>query len=675
MNGRGTWLRPFVWAAGLSLGLVPTAVHAEPDDLGPFAVAVDAYDFGDEAFAPVNLTASVELRAAVYSPEDLSEGPFPIVLLLHGRHATCYDPQNPMGSPNDGSILGGTSEWPCQPGREPIPSHEGYGYLGELLASHGMVVVSISANGISSFDNESTDSGASARADLLNEHLLLWASWSAGEPGPFEGRFEGAIDLEHVGAMGHSRGGEGVATFAAADVAGGLPNILDAALLVAPTDFNRTAFGTIPLGVVLPYCDGDVFTLEGVHFYDDARDLVPDDPAEKLSLTFSGANHNFFNTIWTPGTFVAAAVDDFDLLVEFFGPDPACSGGSADRISATQQQDAFNAYAGAFFRWHLAGDETFRPVLQGDAVPASAEPARPQISYLDPAQHRLVINALETEASLSTNALDGAVETDATAAVFCGLATDPMNANTFMHCVEEPGFFNNDYFDARQPHTPGLGQLRLTLEDGQRWSNALPPATSAEPFAAVQVRVGIDFETSPPAGTRGELLLVLEDARGTTASASLPMYGDALREPLGALENIMPRKMLHSARVPLEVFEGVDLADLVSVTLEASGGSIGVLVSDLAFVGEAPVVPDPGTSTGPGPDPTTDGSDSTTGIEGGTSGDLSTGPAPGDGTGSSGAPEASGDAADGCGCQQQSPPMTGFAALFFLLFVRRRVRL
>ena len=59
----------------------------------------------------------------------------------------------------------------------------------------------------------------------------------------------------------------------------------------------------MPLAVLLPYCDGDVADLQGVHFYDDARYNVPGDSAFKHTILVMGANHNFYNTIWTPTEF------------------------------------------------------------------------------------------------------------------------------------------------------------------------------------------------------------------------------------------------------------------------------------------------------------------------------------------------------------------------------------
>ena len=93
-----------------------------------------------------------------------------------------------------------------------IPSYAGYDGLGRNLASHGMVVVSIGANGINANDGFLDDGGASARAQLILEHLRRWRTWDADAgASPFGARFVGHIDLDRVGLMGHSRGGEGIA--------------------------------------------------------------------------------------------------------------------------------------------------------------------------------------------------------------------------------------------------------------------------------------------------------------------------------------------------------------------------------------------------------------------------------------------------------------------------------
>ncbi len=652
--------------------LAPALAHAEPDDAGPYAVQTDAYDLGDTAFAPINLVSPVEIRAAVYSPADLSEGPFPIVLAMHGRHSTCYDPENPTGTPGDGTANGGTGEWPCAQGRVAIPSHEGYAYFGELLASHGFIVVSVSANGFTPTDNASDDSGATARADLLNEHLVRWVEWNQGEDGPLGDRFVGAVDLERIGAMGHSRGGEGVAAFANADVADGKPYFIDAVLLLAPSSFNRIGFGNIPVGVVLPYCDGDLFALDGAHYFDDVRYLVEDDLTEKMSVTFMGANHNYFNTNWTPKFFPAGSGDDFAFLEAFIEPDAACGTNSSARLSSAEQRGAFGAYAAAFFRRHLADETEYLPVLRGEVVPESAAPAQPQVSYIGPAAEQLLVNAVDTETSLGTNALGGVVETDASFIDFCGLATDDMNASTYDHCVEDPGFNPQGYFEGRQPHTPGLGQLRLRLEDGEHWTNALPEGTDAQMLSVLQVRLGDDVDEGDESG---ELMIVLADHDGVEASVRASEYGDALRPQPGTMPNILPRKLLHSLRVPLDAFEGVDRSNLASISLRASGGAVSFLVSDLSFLDAPPQEPEPGTSTGAAD--TSGGPDTSGGTAGETEGSDSSGaPEPEPETSSTGELPAAGDGdGEGCSCTTGGAPSSGFALpLMVMLGLRRRKR-
>ena len=114
------------------------------------------------------------VTGSVHYPEDLSGGPFPVILILHGRHSSCYNPGT-----------GWTSiAWPCTAGYEPIPSYTGYDYLAEQMASHGYIVISVSANSISSTDNSVGDYGMQARGELLQHHLDLWNDWNTvgGDP-------------------------------------------------------------------------------------------------------------------------------------------------------------------------------------------------------------------------------------------------------------------------------------------------------------------------------------------------------------------------------------------------------------------------------------------------------------------------------------------------------------
>ena len=61
---------------------------------------------------------------------------------------------------------------------------------------------------------------------------------------------------------------------------------------------------------MLPYCDGDVSNQQGQHFIDDSR-YAYDDDVLRSTVWVMGANHNFFNTVWTPGKYAYSTSDDW----------------------------------------------------------------------------------------------------------------------------------------------------------------------------------------------------------------------------------------------------------------------------------------------------------------------------------------------------------------------------
>src|ERR1051325_12034055 len=94
----------------------------DPGTPGPLAVTREEYNVGDTAFQPSNFPGPVELLASIHYPTNLSAGPFPVIVFLHGRHATCFN-----GS--GGQFL----QWPCTNGRTTIPSYKGYDYVSEVI--------------------------------------------------------------------------------------------------------------------------------------------------------------------------------------------------------------------------------------------------------------------------------------------------------------------------------------------------------------------------------------------------------------------------------------------------------------------------------------------------------------------------------------------------------------
>ncbi|KOX25205.1 hypothetical protein ADL07_33705 [Streptomyces sp. NRRL F-4707] len=350
------------------------AGSVDPGRPGRFATTTGEYTL-DSVKLP-GLPAPVEMRGVVVAPEGAT-GKRPLALFLHGRHATCYVPGQ-----DEESV---TIDWPCADDARPIPSHRGYLQDQKLLASQGYVTVSISANGVNGQDAVVEDGGAQARSSLVRAHLARWADWAAGtSAAPAAVRQSPKADLSRVLLVGHSRGGEGVAR-AAMDSLYPPPASQDGrpgrarwtvrgTVLVGPTAFGQNPVPDVPSLTVLPGCDGDVSDLQGQLYVDGTRG-VSRGRALHSAVHITGANHNYFNSEWTPGLAEAPASDDFWEDPE--SPDPVCSAGSATRLTAAQQHRAGATYVAAAARLFVAGDDRVRELIDGTGRRApSADPAR-----------------------------------------------------------------------------------------------------------------------------------------------------------------------------------------------------------------------------------------------------------------------------------------------------------
>uniref|UniRef100_UPI0019552499 hypothetical protein n=1 Tax=Microbacterium sp. B19 TaxID=96765 RepID=UPI0019552499 len=318
-------------------GGAPTIPVADPSQTGPYAVREAEYDFGDRSLA---LAGSSDMRGEVAGKIYLTtaSGARPVILLEHGRHVTCGD-----AATGDADLA-----WPCAEDQMVIRSYLGYDKTARSLASNGYNVISVSANAINATDAEFTlDQGAQARGRLVLDTLRMLDRLNRGESVAFEDRPDGSstpvtrtfddaltratdrsdapatpsgltagdlaghFDLGRVGLMGHSRGGEGVVTAAQLNAAEPDPFGIRAVLPLAPTDFARRTLPDVTTMAVLPYCDGDVADQQGQKYVDDSRRAFGDDVL-RSAVWVMGANHNFFNSVWTPGTYPAGGTDDWD---------------------------------------------------------------------------------------------------------------------------------------------------------------------------------------------------------------------------------------------------------------------------------------------------------------------------------------------------------------------------
>jgi len=540
----------------------------DPTLPGPHPVATAEYNFGDSAAVVPGFPGPVELRGSVTYPTDLAGSVHPLIVFLHGRHNTCFQ----------GSISFGG--WPCAAGQQPITSFQGYDYIAQNLASYGFIVVSISANGINAVDNSTADLGALGRAQLIQDHLNLWNTFNTVGGAPFGSLFIGTIDMQNIGTMGHSRGGEGVVRHFQYNQSLGSPYGIKAVFAIAPTDFNREIINRVPLAVTLPYCDGDVITLEGVHYYDDSRYNVAGDPAGKHALLVMGADHNFYNTVWTPGLFPAGGKDDWH-----FPGDPFCGTGAGNqRLTPAEQRANGLAYVASFFRAYIGHESQFLPILATGAFSHQIDPATVHASYHPPdqPQFRRDLNRFLDSTSLTTSAVGGAIgESGLSPYSLCGGGPPEPTP-----CLTGLGVGQQPHIDGFVPLTAGLSQLLTGWNAPAATYTYLLPfgRRSALGFQALQFRAGVNFTDVRNGGAAQDLTVTMTDGVGRAVSVKVSTAAPgSLFFPPGALGPV-PKSVLNTVRIPLSLFVGLRLFDIRQIDFKFDQTpSGGILVTDLAF--------------------------------------------------------------------------------------------
>jgi hypothetical protein len=298
--------------------------HLDRDLLasGPYAIEDSLYQVApgiDRDILPAppfgQPEVKTDIRGKLYMPK--GDGPFPVLVFLHGNHGTCGKVTGPGNPRLDTTVDYTLSGW-CPPGMIEAPSFLGYEYSARHLASWGYAVISVNANlGITGRDGYNATDGALvyARGALVLKHLINLRQWAAaGNTQALENKnldIKNKFDLTEVGVMGHSRGGEGVRyAYNIYERAGAdsvwkreLPDLkIKGIFEIAPVDFGTgeeplrvEAIGTA-WTVLLGGCDRDVSNFMGTNPY--ARMLGGEDGYPKAVFAVWGANHNFFNTEW-----------------------------------------------------------------------------------------------------------------------------------------------------------------------------------------------------------------------------------------------------------------------------------------------------------------------------------------------------------------------------------------
>lgn len=224
---------------------------------------------------------ALPINGRVWYPE--GDGPFPLALIVHGNH--------------------GMEDY----------SDPGYAYLGELLASHGIIMVSVDENFINSSWKDMFGDGLNeendARGWLLLEHLRYWKKWNETQGAVFHNK----VDVENIAVMGHSRGGEAAAIAAFLNKLDYYPDDakqsfdfhfnIKSVVAIAPVDgqYKPGEIGTplenINYLVLHGANDGDVQSFAGLRQYERVK-FTDSTHRFKSAVYIYGANHGQFNTTW-----------------------------------------------------------------------------------------------------------------------------------------------------------------------------------------------------------------------------------------------------------------------------------------------------------------------------------------------------------------------------------------
>ncbi|MYE35913.1 MAG: MFS transporter [Gemmatimonadales bacterium] len=213
------------------------------------------------------------INGRAWYPE--GEGPFPLVLIVHGNH-DMRDFSDP-----------------------------GYGYLGELLASRGYVFASVDMNFINGGIRNEND----GRGWFLLKHIDAFKEFAADEATPFHGK----IDFDRIALIGHSRGGEAVGHAAAFNRLSRYPDDaslefdfnhgIRAIIAIAPVDGQYLPTGRFVPVENVNYMvfhgshDGDVTSFHGLRLYN-RLSFTDNGDYFKTAIYMYRANHGQWNTVW-----------------------------------------------------------------------------------------------------------------------------------------------------------------------------------------------------------------------------------------------------------------------------------------------------------------------------------------------------------------------------------------
>ena len=300
--------------------------------------------------------AEYPINGTVWYPKE--EGQYPLVMIVHGNH--------PMEDYSD----------------------KGYAYLGELLASQGFITVSVDENFLNGSWSGDLGNENDVRAWVMLKHLEVLQRWNESIGNVFYKK----IDMKNIALIGHSRGGEAVATVAAfnkltyypedANVNFNFNFNIKAVVAIAPTDGQYKPGGKLtPLEninylVLQGSQDSDVSSFHGDLQYNRVK-FTDDKYHFKTSLYIEGANHGQFNSTW----------GNKDLS----GPSRIFLN-TKRMLEGEQQRNIAKVYISAFLQNTLYGDDKYIKLFQNYNYIQGILPKAKYISRFEDSDYNVIAN-------------------------------------------------------------------------------------------------------------------------------------------------------------------------------------------------------------------------------------------------------------------------------------------
>jgi len=441
-------------------------------------------------------------------------GPYPLVVVLHGLR-------------NVTSVYD--------------PVYIGFDYLVQQLAAEGYVAIAFNVN----IDYHCWDFGESSNYDwayqVYEQQLALLERANAGSETGHGVDLQGKIDLDQIHLIGHSRGGEMADMFYRRDHDAGHDRTRSIIGLAPGMLAELEPHPDIPTGIILGELDGDT-SEAGQLLYDYIR-KQPERTAPVSFTYIRGANHAFFNRtfLW----------DDARSEV--------------DRLTREQQEDFTMRYTAAFLSVFAKGKEPFGTWDTNEPQPVTMFGYPVTASSFVPGSRLLLA---PSEKGLKDISTAGDVE-----------------IRYLLKTWLDDVLFNHPGANMNDRELP-LYSIRWTDKNG----GVKLPAGDFSGFTALTLYIAVDSSDSLNAdGEDQSLTITISDKSGAAQSILIPKGTSALAwhdgneltvelfeaPDLIVWEGFMP---LVALRIPLRLFDEIDLSSVSEITLDLDQTDSGAIM-------------------------------------------------------------------------------------------------